>query len=75
MGAVARDDGIGLVGVVQRPAVGDEDAVVLPLISQDVEQLSVGAAGFTVETIISAHHLCHIALLDDILEGKEVGGA
>ena len=75
VGTVARDDGVGLVGVVQGPAVGDEDAVVLPFIAQDIEQTAVCAARLFVEPVISAHHLLHVAVFDDILEGGQVGGA
>ena len=75
MGTVAWNDGVGLVGVVQGPAVGDEDTIVQPLIAQDVKQLPVRAARFSVEPVISAHYLLHVAVLDDILEGWQVGGA
>ena len=75
VGAVARDDGVGLPAVVQGPAVGHQQAVEVPFVAQDVhQQLAVGAAGAAVEAVVAAHHLLHVAVAHDVLEGGQVGG-
>ena len=60
--------------VVDGVAVGEHDGVVAPLVAQDVDEQAVaGAAGLALEALVCAHHLTHVGLLHQGLEGGEVG--
>ena len=60
--------------VVDGVAVGDDEAVVAPLVAQDVDEQAVaGAAGASLEALVGAHHLAHMGLLHQGLEGGQVG--
>ena len=60
--------------VVDSIAVGEHDAIIAPLVAQDINQQTVaGAAGLTLETLVGAHHLAHITFLYQSLKGGQVG--
>ena len=60
--------------IVDCPAVAGDQSLEAPLLTQDVvEQTGVSATRFTIETVISAHHLLHIAFLHLCLESWHVG--
>ena len=59
--------------VVDSIAVGEHDAIIAPLVAQDINQQTVaGAAGLTLETLVGAHHLAHITLLYQCLKSWQV---
>ena len=54
--------------------VGHHDAVVPPLIAQDlVEQAVTAAAGVSLEAVVGAHDLLDACLLHEVLEGGQIG--
>ena len=60
--------------VVDSVAVGEHDAIIAPLVAQDINQQTVaGAAGLTLETLVGAHHLAHVTFLYQSLKGGQVG--
>ena len=73
MGLVTRDDGVAFPAVVQRPAVGDDNIVVFPLVAKYIKQkVFVGAAGFAIQTVVATHNLLHIAVFNDILKRRQI---
>ena len=63
-----------VVEVADGAAVGDDDAAEAPLVAQDFLQEPVaGAARLALITLVGAHHLLHVGLLDDGAEGRQVG--
>ena len=64
----------GHVEVVDGTAVAGDDAVEAPVIAQYVLFVArVAAAGVTVYALVGAHHLAHVGLLHQGLEGGQVG--
>jgi len=60
--------------VTDGTAVAHHEMLESPLVAQDLlEQAVVGAAGLVVETLISAHHLAHIGVLDERFECRQIG--
>ena len=55
-------------------AVAGDDTVETPLVAQDLLFVSrLRATGLTVDALVGAHDLCHLSLLDEGLEGREIG--
>ena len=62
-----------IIEVVDGVAVGEHDGIIAPLVAQDVnEQTVAGTARLALVTVVGTHHLAHIALLHQCLEGWEV---
>ena len=63
-----------VVEIVDGVAVGEDDGVVAPFAAQNVLQQAVAAATRdALVTVVGAHHLAHVAFLDEFFEGGEVG--
>ena len=59
--------------IVDGIAVGHDKTVVPPLVTQDINQQAVArAAGLALETLVGAHHLSHVGLLDECLECRKI---
>ena len=55
-------------------AVAGDDAIEAPLLAQYLLLVAgLGAAGLSVDALVGAHHLGHLALLDEGLEGGQIG--
>ena len=60
--------------VANGTAIAGDDAVEAPLVAQYLLLISrLGAAGLTVDTLVGAHHLGHLGLLHQCLEGGQIG--
>ena len=63
-----------IVEVVDGITVGEDDAVIAPLVAQDIDKQAVTAAAwFPLETLVCTHHLADVAFLHQCLEGWQVG--
>ena len=71
--------GMGLVlslgvEVVDGVAVGEDDAVVTPLVAEDVHEQAVAhAAGIAFVALVGAHYLAHLSVDHQGLESRKVG--
>ena len=60
--------------VVDGIAVSEHDGIVTPLVAQDINQQTVTrTTGLALKTLISTHHLAHVTLLYQSLEGRQIG--
>ena len=60
--------------VVDGPAVAHHQSLVAPLVAQNLLQQSVvAAAGLAVPSLVGTHHLGHVSLLHECLEGRQIG--
>ena len=60
--------------VVDGVAVRQNDGIIAPLIAEDVDQQTVTrTTGFPLEPLVGAHHLPHVSLLYQRLEGGQIG--
>ena len=65
---------VGGVEVADGTAVADDEILEAPFIAQDLlQQTCAAAAGVVVEALVGAHHLAHLSILHEGLEGGEVG--
>ena len=65
--------GAGIEEVVDGPAVGYDDAFVIPFVAENLHQQAVtSAAGFAFETVVGTHHFFHVSLTDKVFEGGEI---
>ena len=63
-----------VVEVVDSVTVCQHDTIVVPFITQDIdEQTITGTTRHALETIVGTHHLTDITFLDQSLEGGQVG--
>ena len=63
-----------VVEIIDSIAIGKHNAVEPPLAAQDVHQQAVaGATGDALVAVVGTHHLAHIALLHQRLEGGQIG--
>ena len=75
MRLVTRDHRVTLPTVVQCPTVGDKQAVIAPLITQNVDQQTfVRAARLPVQPVVTAHQHSNIRILDNVLKRRQIGG-
>ena len=59
--------------VVDCPAVRHDDAVVVPFVAEYLHQQAVAsAAGFTLETVVGAHHFFHAGPPDEVFECGQI---
>ena len=62
-----------IIEVVDGVAVGEHDGIIAPLATENVNQQTVTrTARLALITVVGTHHLAHIALLHQCLEGWEV---
>ena len=60
--------------VVDGVAICEHNSLVVPFVAKDVDEQTVaGATRLALETLVGAHHLAHVALLHQSLEGRQVG--
>ena len=60
--------------VTDGTAVGGDQSVEAPFVAQNLLFIaSLCATGLTVDTLVGAHDLCHLALLHQCLESREIG--
>ena len=63
-----------VVEVVDGVAVCQDDCLVTPLLTQDIGKQTVAAAARnTLITVVCAHNLLYVTLLNQSLEGRQVG--
>ena len=64
----------GVEEVTDGTAVSNNQALETPLVAQDVLQQAVaGAAGIALVTVICAHYLLNVSVLNQALECRQVG--
>ena len=69
VGFVAKNHGVAFPAIVQRPAIGDDNAVVFPLVAQNVnKQFAVGTARSSVQAVVAAHYLLYITKADNVFK-------
>ena len=62
-----------IIEVGDCPAVGHHDTLVAPFIAKDAgEQAVAAAAGVALIAVVGTHHLLHVALLHESLEGRKI---
>ena len=63
-----------VVEVVDGIAVGNHQTLITPLVAKDIDKQAIaGAAGFSLKTLIGAHHLAYLGFLHQGLEGWQIG--
>ena len=63
-----------LVEVTDGTAVADNEVLESPFVAEDLlEQTGRAAAGIIVETLVGTHHLTHLGVLHQGLEGGHIG--
>ena len=62
------------VEVAHRAAVAHHKVFEAPFVAQDLlQQTGVAATGVVVEALVGTHHLAHLGILHQCLEGRQVG--
>ncbi len=59
--------------IIHSPAVAHHHAVEFPLVAQNLlKQTCIAATGLAVQTLVGAHHLCHMAVLHQRFKSRKV---